>query len=1346
MKTILKSNITMPKIILICLILFSSFTIADTQNHTIPEPLKDWIPWVLETETTKDCPWFYNRAKTACRWPSQLTLNLTDKGGEFEFYWLTYRKQWLTLVGETQWPQNVKINQETATVITHKGRPSIYVDAGYYQVTGEFQWAKLPVSLSIPQDIGLLTVTVNGKPLTNLNRDNQGKLWLKQKITQKKQTNQLQLRVYRHLNDMIPMRMTTRIELDVSGDNREITLGPIFDENWRPLVLNSPLPSHLDKNGELKLQVRAGQWVIIVKTRNTKPLAQLSLPKLTQQWVAQEIWSFQAQHRLRLVELQGARQIDPQQTTLPQQWKQFPSYLVTPETQIQIIEKRRGDSNPQPNQLDLKRELFLDFSGQGMTIQDHITGNMYQSWRLNMPEPLQLGRVTLNNQEQFITQLAPNQPAGVEIREGRVELTADSRLEGDISQLSAVGWQHDFQNLATRLHLPPGWRLLHASGMDTIEKGTLLPWLQHWKNLLDLFVVLLITIACAKLWGWQWGLFALVTMILIYHEPNAPKTIWLIILASIALSRVVPTGQAKTLIRFVQRGSLLVLILIILPFIIQQARQAIYPQLEKPWKIMVSNKPESPQARYQIPQQSVVALDSVKETKQTSRYLQTKKPTVATIDPNAQIQTGPGLPQWRWNTVNFHWNGRVQAEQTIKLWLIPPNISAILSFVQVLFVLVLLIKMLDIKFSNNLPKIRKKPVNNTSKAVILLFALLLLLPYSNPSFAEYPSPELLQQLKQRLLPTPTCFPQCADIANMQLVANNDQLKLTLEVHSDENIAFPLPGKAKEWLAEQVFVNQQPATGLFQYQQQLWLQLNAGVHTVELQGRLPRQNKVPLYLGLKPHQLQVELTGWDLQGWQLQGQIEQQLLLQRQHVQTSNHTKLQPTRLPSFVEVERVLKLGLIWEVDTYVQRIGNDESPIVMAIPLLAGESVITDNIRVKNQQVLVNLPAYKNHLQWHSNLEISDTINLTATNNQDWIEKWRLEINPLWHPTISGIPVVQHQNAKKQWQPQWQPWQNESVTIKLQRPQGIQGATFTIDHSILKMIVSQRSLDSQLQLTIRSSQGGQYQLQLPPNASLQQVKINQRLQPIRQEQQTVTLPLKPGKQTFDLSWQQPQTINTNLQSPKLNLAHPSVNAETIVQLPKNRWLLWVDGPNIGPAILFWGVLIVILVIAIALGQTAITPLKTYHWILLALGLTTTTIESALLIIFWLFALGWRQQIKITNIAVWKFNLYQIALVLLSLVALSSLFYAIQQGLLATPDMSIVGNGSTSDTLQWYQDRSQDILPTVTIISLPLLVYKLLMLCWALWLAFALLNWLKWGWACFSKGEYWMKPEILRKK
>lgn len=71
--------------------------------------------------------------------------------------------------------------------------------------------------------------------------------------------------------------------------------------------------------------------------------------------------------------------------------------------------------------------------------------------------------------------------------------------------------------------------------------------------------------------------------------------------------------------------------------------------------------------------------------------------------------------------------------------------------------------------------------------------------------------------------------------------------------------------------------------------------------------------------------------------------------------------------------------------------------------------------------------------------------------------------------------------------------------------------------------------------------------------------------------------------------------------------------------------------------------------------------------------------------------------------------------------------------------MQIAGNDSTAYQLNWYVDRSDAGLPQARFVSVPLFGYRLLMLGWALWLAGALLGWLKWGWSAFAQGGFWHK-------
>jgi hypothetical protein len=88
---------------------------------------------------------------------------------------------------------------------------------------------------------------------------------------------------------------------------------------------------------------------------------------------------------------------------------------------------------------------------------------------------------------------------------------------------------------------------------------------------------------------------------------------------------------------------------------------------------------------------------------------------------------------------------------------------------------------------------------------------------------------------------------------------------------------------------------------------------------------------------------------------------------------------------------------------------------------------------------------------------------------------------------------------------------------------------------------------------------------------------------------------------------------------------------------------------------------------------------------------------------------------------------------------------AVERGLLGLPDMQIGGGGSSDGWLVWTADHVQGVLPRPLVLSVPKLVFHLLMLAWALWLAFSLLKWLKWGFESFAEGGLWKKPVFRRK-
>ncbi len=703
------------------------------------------------------------------------------------------------------------------------------------------------------------------------------------------------------------------------------------------------------------------------------------------------------------------------------------------------------------------------------------------------------------------------------------------------------------------------------------------------------------------------------------------------------------------------------------------------------------------------------------------------------IDPNAKVQTGPGLPQWQWHQVMLSWNGSVDAQQQLHLWYLSPMMTMLLNFVRVILVTILSLLMFGIaeKFRFNMKSVHP---------MLLGFVLIpMLFTPSQNVYADFPDQVMLDTLRNKLLEAPDCLPVCAQIPQMKMAITDKELAITLQIQAQQSVAVPLPADYEQWFPNQVLVDGEAAQGLFRTTNGLWINLSAGEHTVVLRGATPLLNKFTLPLPLKPNRVTIEKSGWQVIGTQENDQVDH--LVQFIKIQNANEetkTLLNPGTLPPFVRIERTLQLGLDWRVLTQIIKVAPANSAVVLAVPLLPGESVSTEGIRVKDGKVEVNIAANQDMMSWSSKLEKSETIDLLAAQSEQWTEVWKADVSPIWHIESEGLAMI-HLNNESQWLPEWHPWPGEKITLHITRPKAVDGQTLTIDSSSLTLKPGQRSQDVQLKFSIRSSQGLQHTLTLPEKAVLQSVTIDGQTRPIRQEGRKLTLPVNPGKQDLLINWQEATAIASTITTPVVDLGSASVNANLGIDLGQDRWVLFTFGPKFGPAVLFWGVLIVIVILSIGLGKIRLTPLKNWQWFLLLVGLSQIPIESAGVVIAWLMLLGWRAGETSKSR---YFNALQIIIVVLTIASLGQLFYAVAQGLLSSPDMQIAGNQSSAYSLRWYQDRSLTTLPTATVISVPLMVYRVLMLAWSLWLAVSLLNWLKWGWGCFSSGGLWNRKVV----
>ena len=704
--------------------------------------------------------------------------------------------------------------------------------------------------------------------------------------------------------------------------------------------------------------------------------------------------------------------------------------------------------------------------------------------------------------------------------------------------------------------------------------------------------------------------------------------------------------------------------------------------------------------------------------------------------PGTLLQAGPGIPEWKFLTHAFSWSGPVDAGQKLRFVIATPFWLSLWRLAGIALLAVLLAVLVRFAFGwpRNWPRL---PRFGTATAAWMIALAALAAPFS--ARAELPSAELLNELKSRLTRAPECAPACAEITAAEVSVAPDLLEITLDVSALTAVAVPVPSATGRWEPETISVDGQPNGVLFRDDsQQLWVPLRAGAHEVRLSGRIVAAESVQIVFPRQPRTVRARADGWEISGLSDERLLTNSLELVRK-VTAGRSARVETSiQFAPFVRVTRRVSLGLDWTINTTVERLAPEKGAFTMRIPLLDGESVLTEGMEVAaDRSVLVAMPAGVSAVTWTSGLARTEKLTLKNSADAARAEVWEFDVNPQWNVRFDGTPAVLPLGFESGiWTYEFHPRAEEQLVLAVTRPAPAPGDTLAIDGVNTEVHVGKRSTDTSLFVRYRSTQGGRHVFKIPADARVTSVQADGVSVPLRPENGELAVALLPGAHQFQIEWQSNVGVRVRSRAPAIDLGSPSSNIHTRLELPADRWTLYAMGPGVGPAILFWGELVVFIVIAVLLGRSQYSPLRAHEWLLLGLGLSTFSWGVLLIFGAWIFAMKWRSGWE-GNVNRRAFNWIQVGLGLLSIIALVSLVSAIPFGLLSTPDMRVRGFASGANAFSWFLDQSAGALPQPAVINVSLWWYKAAMLAWALWLSFALLRWLPWGWRALAATGLW---------
>ena len=1353
----------------------------------IPDALKGWQDWALWGLADKKSPTPYcDQENHLSFWPSRLAVSVGKDSGSFEVAVSVFAPSWVALPGGAEaWPLTVTLDGKVGPVVEHERKPSLYLQSGMHTIAGKFLWDSLPQRLAVPREIGLLDLTLEGRPVETPLWDAKGDLWLKRDGTARQgEKDFLSTTLYSLLEDGAPLILRTRVELVVSGKNREEEIGMVLPAGWKVFsVSGNGIPVAVDENGRLKAQVRPGKWTVEIGAFRLQDTREIGFAKGVKTPAAQELFAFRARPDFRLVDLSGVSPVDASQTTIPADWKKYPVYRWETGAPIRLEERLRGMGTQKPEGLGINRQLWLDMDGKGCTFHDFITGRSQQIWRLDATEGEDLGSVSMRGEGQLITRNPATGAPGVEIRTRNLSLEATGRMKV-ASELSASGWRTDAGNVSVTLNLPPGWRLFALFGADWVSGD----WLTAW-NLLDLFLLLIFIMAVFRLWGFLPAMVAFLAFTLSYHEPGAPRYSWLMLIIPLALGRILTKGWGGRVITTAKWICIAVLLMNLIPFFSQQIQQVLYPQLERvslhpgrpsPIKLAGANTYtggttvtagalRTDAMAEQLPGSGLMAASDdkalgveeyAKKARSESRSIGSGgsyghsygsavsvshgKSQNASLyqsslnlqnDISANIQTGPAQPTWKWRSVSFGWNGPVTADQTVRPILIPLPLERALTILRIISLLLLAWILLD---ARRIKGLLGASARGAVAVTPLLIAAFLATAFCGNASADsqIPGQQMIETLRNRLLEPSTAYPTAAEIPTVALKIDGRRLQLDLEMHAALRTAVPLPGNLPSWSPLTVQLDGKPAEALRRADGFLWVVVPEGVHRIQVTGLLGEVTDWEWSFQLRPRRVSIEAPGWTVTGVKPNGVPEQQVFLSQKQKSGGGGADYDNPDLKSIALVERNLELGLVWHVHTTLTRKSPEGRAISLRIPLLPGENILSSNAVVKDGSVEVHLGAREGSYSWDSELPVTTTLRIDSHKDDAWTELWCLAASPVWNVGFSGLAPVFEQRTPDLI-PVWHPWPGESVDLSLSRPVPVEGATVTVDKGRHRIVLGRRQRESSLDLSLRCSVGQDFRITLPSGAQVTSLKLSGQPSPVRMEGDQMVVALKPGSQNLGVAWTTPQLLETTSAAGSIRLPVESSNITTEISVPGERWTLWTFGPLIGPAVRFWGLLLGSVIAAAILSRLRLSPLNSLAWFLMLVGLTQVNLPSALAVILWFFLFSWRGSVPWEG-RLFLRNLFQLFLIALTLAFLVIMIILLNDGLLGSPRMYIIGNYSHSGMLQWTEPRCGNLLPQPGCITVSIWWYRLLMLLWALWLASSMVRWLPWACKQFSHGAIFL--------
>ena len=629
-----------------------------------------------------------------------------------------------------------------------------------------------------------------------------------------------------------------------------------------------------------------------------------------------------------------------------------------------------------------------------------------------------------------------------------------------------------------------------------------------------------------------------------------------------------------------------------------------------------------------------------------------------------------------------------------------------------------------------------------------------------------PSSDLLREINARIIPAADCDKNsCVSLEKINVIKKDkDNFTIEWQWNARKAVAVPLPWSEEAMKFSSMDLNGKPYYGAMKSPEgQYLVALPSGPSLLKLNFNLIKSEIILPLNQIPGFYSDTAFARFSLQNNTLflKLRADEQVVGKNKETekQAKERVEFSPITLP-LVQIEREFLLTRDgWVVSNKIFLQGESSRPVIIDLPLLANEVVTETGFKIEGEKephLSLNLSVGE-VITWTSRIKENGLLKLEAKGN--FIQSWWVANDGFFSLKTNGLPVSSRKTQGLLWEG-YHPGLGEKLEIKselLSYEKGLNKAIFSSD---VKVGVNESGQHMLWVARLLTTVGGPAVIVMPEGYTYDSLTLNEKMVVPQISGQKIAAEFLAGENKLTLKL---KNVNSpwfsNLTAPYFegvtnanekvewggNLLDDNNNNFTVIDHRADRWVLALGGGQSHPSIWWWAVVISFAILSLFIKFIPFIPLKVRDWLFLSLGLSTIAWTGIVWVIVWFVGMGARKNWAANSSSDWtlsKWNkLLQVCLLLLTLFFIWTIVLAAYGGLMHATDL-LVSGGLYS--INWYSPES-GVGGTPWVFSTPLWFYRLLMGVWAFWLAWKMLDWLKWGWGCYSQGGYW-PPAVKKEK